>query len=67
MEGRKMGNCGVKETERGKRAVGVMERRERKGRGGGGCERRQGVPFPVEPDIANGQLVALGEQFRVPY
>lgn len=28
---------------------------------------KQGVPFPVEPDRANGQLVALREQFRGPY
>lgn len=30
-------------------------------------ERRQGVPFPVEPDSANGQLVPLREEFRSPY
>lgn len=38
-----------------------------RGRGGGVRERKQGVPFPVEPDSANGQLVALREQFRGPY
>lgn len=55
----------------GKRAEGVMERRRREKNGERKQrvhERRQGVvPFPAEPDSANGQLVALREQFRGPY
>lgn len=61
MEGRKQGNCGVKQAERNessgcdgeKKKGGGVERRVR--------ERKRGVPFPVEPDSANGQLVALRE------
>lgn len=30
-------------------------------------KRRQGVSFPVEPDGANGQLVAFRDEFRGPY
>lgn len=30
-------------------------------------QRRQGVSFPTEPDSANGQLVALRDEFRGPY
>lgn len=58
------------ETERKTRAKGVMERRwkEKKWKREQRVhERRQGVPFPVEPDSANGQLVALREEFRGPY
>lgn len=41
----------------------MMERRKEERVG----EMKQGVPFPVEPDSANGQLVALREPFRGPY
>lgn len=30
-------------------------------------KRRQGVSFPVEPDGANGQLVAFRDECRGPY
>lgn len=30
-------------------------------------QRRQGVSFPTEPDSANGQLVALRDEFRGPF
>lgn len=48
-----------------------MERRRREKNGERKqrvLERRQGVvPFPAEPDSANGQLVAFREEFRGPY
>lgn len=49
---------GVMERQRGKKW-----REEAEGLMGGGGERL----LPAEPGAANGQLVALGEQFRGPY
>lgn len=53
---------------------GEKGRTERRRRGGKNGEReqrvhkrRQGVSFPVEPDGANGQLVAFRDEFRGPY
>lgn len=75
MEGRKIGNCGVKQAGRRESSGCDGETAERGGgreKKNGGRERRvrerrQGVSFPAEPDSANGQLEALREQFRGPY
>lgn len=56
-ERKESSGCDGEKTE--EKMEGERERRVR--------ERKQGVPFPVEPDSANGQLVALREQFRGPY
>lgn len=64
-----MANSGVIQREE-EELNGVMERRREKkwreeaeGLMAGGGERL----LPAEPGGANGQLVALGEQFRGPY
>lgn len=52
----------------GWRGEGGEEEREKNGeREQRVHKRRQGVSFPVEPDGANGQLVAFRDEFRGPY
>lgn len=58
MEGEK-GNGEVKTERRRREKDAEREQRVHK--------RRQGVFFPVEPDGANGQLVAFRDECRGPY